>query len=60
MLEGVIRESITKANAKALKKDGYLIANVYGKGIENVNCAFKLNPFIKYLKEKNIWFFRWN
>ncbi len=54
MLEGVIRESITKANAKALKKDGYLIANVYGKGVENVNCAFKLNPFIKYLKEKNI------
>lgn len=60
MLEGVIRESITKANAKALKKDGYLIANVYGKGVENVNCAFKLNPFIKYLKEKSIWFFRWN
>lgn len=54
MLEGVIRESITKANAKALKKDGYLIANVYGKGIENVNGAFKLNPFIKYLKEKSI------
>lgn len=52
MLEGVIRESIIKVNVKVLKKDGYLIVNVYGKGIENVNGVFKLNFFIKYFKEK--------
>lgn len=52
MLEGQIRESISKANAKALRKDGYLIANIYGKGLENVHCAFKINDFIRTLKSK--------
>lgn len=52
MLEGIIRESISKANSKALRKDGYLIANIYGKGQENIHCAFKLNDFIKEIKNK--------
>lgn len=53
MLEGQIRESISKAAAKALRNDGYLIANIYGKGQENIHCAFKLNDFIKALKQKS-------
>lgn len=52
MLEGQIRESISKSEAKALRNDGYLIANIYGKDQENVHCAFKLNEFIKELKQK--------
>lgn len=52
MLEGIIRESISKADSKALRKDGYLIANIYGKGQENIHCAFKLNDFIKEIKNK--------
>ncbi|MDE7173879.1 MAG: 50S ribosomal protein L25, partial [Helicobacter sp.] len=32
MLEGIIRESVSKAAAKARRKDGYLIAKIYGKG----------------------------
>ncbi|WP_027326892.1 50S ribosomal protein L25/general stress protein Ctc [Helicobacter pametensis] len=52
MLEGQIRESISKSNAKALKKDGYLIANIYGKGQENIHCAFKRNDFIRAVKAK--------
>lgn len=52
MLEGIVRDSITKAAVKALRKDGYLIANIYGKGLENISAAFKRNEFIKYLKNK--------
>ncbi len=52
MLEGKIRESISKANAKALRNDGYLIANIYGKGLKNIHCAFKINDFIRVLKSK--------
>ncbi|SQB98940.1 Ribosomal protein L25, ctc protein homolog [Helicobacter fennelliae] len=52
MLEGKIRESISKSNAKALRNDGYLIANIYGKGLDNVHCAFKINDFIRTLKSK--------
>lgn len=52
MLEGKLRDSIGKADAKALKRDGYLIANIYGKGKENVHCAFKRNDFIKYMRSK--------
>ncbi|EGM0232195.1 50S ribosomal protein L25, partial [Campylobacter jejuni] len=29
MLEGIVRESIGRKAAKALKRDGYLIANIY-------------------------------
>jgi len=31
MLEGIVRESIGKKGTKALRRDGYLIANIYGK-----------------------------
>lgn len=52
MLEGIIRESISKASTKALRNDGYLIANIYAKGISNIHCAFKVNEFIKAMKTK--------
>ena len=53
MLEGIIRESTEKKVTKALKRDGYLIANIYGKGQENINAAFKENEFIKYARNKD-------
>ena len=53
MLEGIIRESTEKKVTKALKRDGYLIANIYGKGQENINAAFKENEFIKYVRNKD-------
>jgi len=52
MLEGIIRESTSKKDTKKLRRDGYLIANIYGKGLENINCAFKQGDFIKYLRNK--------
>jgi len=52
MLEGIIRESTDKKVTKALRKDGYLIANIYGKNKENINAAFKENEFIKSVRAK--------
>jgi len=52
MLEGIIRESTSKAENKKLRRDGYLIANIYGKGQDNINAAFKMGDFIKYLRNK--------
>ena len=52
MLEGILRESTGKIAAKMLRRDGYLIANIYGKGFENTNAAFKENEFIRYAKNK--------
>jgi len=52
MLEGIIRESTDKKATKALRKDGYLIANIYGKNKENINAAFKENEFIKSVRNK--------
>lgn len=52
MLEGIIRESIGKKAAKALRRDGYLIANIYAKGIDNIYAAFQLNEFMKYVRDK--------
>ena len=52
MLEGIVRESIDKQSTKQLRRDGYLIANIYGKGFENVNAAFKSNEFIRAMKNK--------
>ncbi len=52
MLEGIVRESIDKQSTKQLRRDGYLIANIYGKGLENVNAAFKSNEFTKAMKKK--------
>ena len=53
MLEGIIRESIGKRGTKALRRDGYLIANIYGKGLENINAAFKANDFIRTVRNKD-------
>ena len=53
MLEGIIRESIGKRGTKALRRDGYLIANIYGKGLENINAAFKMNEFIRSVRNKD-------
>jgi len=52
MLEGIVRDSIDKKATKALRRDGYLIANIYGKGLENINAAFKDNEFIKAVRRK--------
>jgi len=52
MLEGIVRDSIGKKATKALRRDGYLIANIYGKGAENINVAFKDNEFIKAMRAK--------
>ena len=52
MLEGIVRESIGRKGAKALKRDGYLIANIYGRGLENIHAAFKVNNFIKEVRKK--------
>jgi len=53
MLEGIIRESIGKSGTKALRRDGYLIANIYGKGLENINAAFKMNEYIRVVRNKD-------
>ena len=50
MLEGIVRESIGKKGTKALRRDGYLIANIYGKGFENINAAFKMNEYIRTVR----------
>ncbi|MDF1875804.1 50S ribosomal protein L25/general stress protein Ctc [Sulfurimonas sp. SAG-AH-194-I05] len=52
MLEGIVRESIGKKAVKAYRKDGYLIANIYGKGLENINAAFKMNEYIRTVRNK--------
>ncbi len=52
MLEGIIRESTGKRASKALRRDGYLIANIYGKGVENINAAFKMNEYIRAVRNK--------
>lgn len=57
MIEGIVRESIGKKASKALKQDGYLIANIYGKGVDNVYTAFKSNEFIKMMRAKENLFF---
>ncbi|SFV53402.1 LSU ribosomal protein L25p [hydrothermal vent metagenome] len=57
MLEGIIRESITKSNAKQLKRDGYLIANIYANGVENINAAFKRGEFARTVRNKDTFAF---
>jgi len=52
MLEGIVRESIGKTDAKKLRRDGYLIANIYAKGVENVHCAFKHGEFVRTVRNK--------
>ena len=53
MLEGIVRESTGKSSVKALRRDGYLIANIYGKGLENINAAFKENEYIRTVRNKD-------
>ena len=52
MLEGIVRESTGKKGTKALRRDGYLIANIYGKGLENISAAFKANEYIRAVRKK--------
>jgi large subunit ribosomal protein L25 len=52
MLEGIVRESIGKKGTNALRRDGYLIANIYGKGLENIHAAFKMNEYIRTVRNK--------
>ena len=52
MIEGIVRDSKHKQATKQLRKEGYLIANLYGKGLENISAAFKKNVFIKALRAK--------
>jgi large subunit ribosomal protein L25 len=52
MLEGIVRESIGKSNAKKLRRDGYLVANIYAKGVDNVHAAFKQGDFIRTVRRK--------
>ncbi len=52
MLEGIIRESIGRSNAKQLRRDGYLIANIYANGVENIHAAFKRGDFVKAVRAK--------
>lgn len=52
MLEGTIRESTGKRSTKALRRDGNLIANIYGKGVDNINATFKMNEFIRTVRNK--------
>jgi large subunit ribosomal protein L25 len=57
MLEGIVRESIGKSNAKKLKRDGYLIANIYANGVENIHAAFKRGEFIRTVRNKETFAF---
>lgn len=52
MLEGIVRESIGSGAAKRLKRDGYLIANIYANGVESVFAAFKRGDFIRAARSK--------
>ena len=52
MLEGIIRESIGKSDAKKLRRDGYLIANLYANGLDNIHAAFKRGEFLRTVRRK--------
>ena len=52
MLEGIVRESIGKTSAKQLRRDGYLTANLYAKGVDNIQAAFKRGEFARAVRNK--------
>jgi large subunit ribosomal protein L25 len=52
MLEGIVRESIGKRTAKQLRRDGYLTANLYANGVENIQAAFKRGEFARAVRNK--------
>ena len=53
MLEGITRESIGTGSAKKLRRDGYLTANIYANGVENIQAAFKRGDFVKAVRAKD-------
>jgi large subunit ribosomal protein L25 len=53
MLEGIVRESIGKTTAKKLRRDGYLTANLYANGVENIQAAFKRGEFMRAVRSKD-------
>ena len=58
MLESVSREKVGKTNAKKLRNEGYIVANIYGGDLkENVFTAFKKNDFIRFVKNKETFAF---
>jgi len=58
MLEGILRENKGKSNARALRNQDYIIANLYGsEHKENICAAFKKNEFIKFVKNKTTFAF---
>lgn len=48
----MIRESIGSGSAKKLRRDGYLTANIYANGVENIQAAFKRGDFVKAVRAK--------
>jgi len=52
MLEGITRESIGSASSRKLRRDGYLTANIYANGVENIQAAFKRGDFTKAVRAK--------
>ena len=52
MLEGIVRESIGKRTAKQLRRDGYLTANLYANGVENIQAAFKRGESVRAVRNK--------
>ena len=52
MLEGIVRDSIGKRTAKLLRRDGYLTANLYANGVENIQAAFKRGEFVRAVRNK--------
>jgi large subunit ribosomal protein L25 len=52
MLEGIVRESIGKITAKVIRRDGYLTANLYANGVENIQAAFKRGEFVRAVRNK--------
>ncbi len=52
MLVGKLRESIGSASARRLRRDGYLTANIYAKGVDNIQVAFRKGDFIKTVRRK--------
>ncbi len=53
MIEGIVRESIGKTTAKKLRRDGYLTANLYARGVENIQAAFKRGEFARAVRNKD-------
>ena len=53
MLEGIVRESIGKTTAKKFRRDGYLTANLYANGVENIQAMFKRGEFVRAVRNKD-------